>query len=58
MTRFLVLGVLVLGFSGFALAQHTGGAADTAPEIDPGQAVSALALVSGSVMVIRGRRKQ
>jgi hypothetical protein len=29
-----------------------------APEIDPGSAVGALALLSGGILVIRGRRKK
>ena len=53
--RIFALGLLVLGIAGFAFGQNpTGGA----PEIDPGQAVTALALLSGGSLVIRGRRKK
>jgi hypothetical protein len=30
----------------------------SAPEIDPGQALGALALVSGAVAIVRGRRRK
>jgi hypothetical protein len=30
----------------------------SAPEIDPGQALGALALVSGTVAILRGRRRK
>ena len=45
--------VLLVGLSTFALA---GGG--IAPEISPASGVSALALVSGALLVIRGRRKK
>lgn len=54
--RLLSLGLLVLGSSCLAFAQFQSGG--TAPEIDPGQAVSALALLSGAAMVVRGRLKK
>jgi hypothetical protein len=44
--------LLVLGTAGAGLA-----AAIAAPEIDAGSAVSALALISGAALVIRGRKK-
>ena len=56
MKQFVLLGLLVLGTSCFAFAQFTGGGA--APEIDPSQAVTALALLSGATLVIRGRRQK
>jgi hypothetical protein len=48
------LGVMLLfvGVSGLALAQVR------TPEIDPGSAGSALALLSGALLVIRARRKK
>jgi hypothetical protein len=45
--------VLLLGFSSFAFAALSG----TVPEISPASGVSAIALVSGALLVIRGRRK-
>jgi len=49
-----IVGMLVLlvGCAGFAM-----GVNDFVPEIDPGSATTALALVAGAVLVIRGRRK-
>jgi hypothetical protein len=46
--------LLFVGISSFALA----GAVIAAPEISPATGVGALALVSGAVLVIRGRRKK
>jgi hypothetical protein len=45
--------LLILGFSTVAFA---GG--PTVPEISPASGVAALALVSGALLVIRGRRKK
>ncbi len=53
MTQFTGRILLLLGVAGVALATPVG----FAPEIDPGSAVSALALVSGALLVIRNRRK-
>jgi hypothetical protein len=53
MLRFVGTTLLFLGVAGIALAR----VGPAAPEIDPGSAVSALALVSGALLVIRGRRK-
>jgi hypothetical protein len=44
---------LLLGFSSLAF-----GAAVTVPEISPVSGVSAIALLSGALLVIRGRRKR
>ena len=44
--------LLVLALPGFIFA-----AAVSAPEISPASGVAGLALVSGAVLVIRGRRK-
>ena len=45
--------LLLVGMSTFALA---GG--PIAPEISPASGISALALVSGALLVIRGKRKK
>jgi hypothetical protein len=44
---------LLVGLSTFAFAGVT-----TTPEISPASGVSALALVSGAILVIRGRRRK
>ena len=46
--------MLLAGVAGLALAGGTG----PVPEIDPTSAVGAFALLSGAVLVIRGRRKK
>ena len=56
MTRMLLLGMLVLGTTGVALAQM--GTSGKAPEIDPSQATTALALLTGASLIIRGRTKK
>ena len=43
--------LLVIGMSGAAMAT-------TVPEIDPSSGVSALALFSGALLIIRGSRKR
>ena len=45
--------LLLVGLSSFAFA---GGG--SVPEVSPASGVAALALVSGAVLVIRGRRKK
>ena len=45
--------LLLVGVAGLALANIT-----EAPEIDPGSATTALALLSGAVLVVTGRRKR
>ncbi len=45
--------LLLIGCSGFVFA-----GAPATPEISPATGVGALALVSGAVLVIRGRRKK
>jgi hypothetical protein len=47
----VAVALLLMGVTGAALAKIP------APEIDAGSAVNALALVSGALLVIRGRRK-
>ncbi len=49
----IVLMMLVIGIASVAAATPA-----AVPEIDPGSGMSALALVSGAVMLFRGRRKQ
>jgi len=44
--------LLLVGMSAAALATPS-----AVPEIDPGSVVSALALISGSLLLIKGRRK-
>ena len=51
MTKFAGMMLLLIGVAGSAMA------GTTAPEIDPGSAVGALALLSGAVLVIRARKK-
>ena len=53
MTKIAALSLFVLGTAGFAF-----GGLLSAPEIDPGQATTAIALLSGSLLIIRGRRKK
>ena len=50
MTKIAGLMLLLIGISSFAMA-------DATPEISVGAAGNALALLSGAVLVIRGRRK-
>ena len=53
--KLLGIMLLLVGLGSVAFAQE-----DTvaAPEISPASAVSALAMISGAVLVIRGRRKK
>jgi hypothetical protein len=44
--------LLLVGLAGLAMAD-----AVLTPEIDPSSATTALALLSGAVLVLRGRRK-
>ena len=50
MTKFVGMMLLLTGMAGVAMAAGV-------PEIDPGSAGSALALLSGALLVARGRRK-
>ena len=52
MTKTVGMMLILLGLSGLAVA-----AVGVAPEIDPASASSALALLTGALLVIRGRRK-
>ena len=53
MTRFLGISLLVIGVSAVAHASNV-----RAPELDGGSAVSALALLAGSLAVLRARFKR
>ena len=50
---FVGMVLLLMGLSGLVM-----GAATTAPEISPASGLSALALLSGAILVIRGRRRR
>jgi hypothetical protein len=52
--KFAGMVLLLVGFSSFAMA----GLAVAAPEISPASGAAALTLVSGALLVIRGRRKR
>ena len=51
------VGMILLLLGVVSVAVAGGNSPFPAPEIDPGSAVSALTLVSGALLVIRGRRK-
>ena len=53
MTKTVGIMLVFLGLSALAIA-----AVPVAPEIDPGSASSALALLGGALLIIRGRRKK
>jgi hypothetical protein len=52
MTKLAAFALLLIGTAGIA------GAVPAAPEIDPASGMSALALLSGALLVIRSRRKK
>jgi hypothetical protein len=52
MKLLLAATLFAIGISGSALA------IPSSPEIDPASGVSALALLSGALVLVRGRRKQ
>ncbi len=54
MKKMIVMIMLVVGVSSVASAIQSA----HVPEIDPGSGMSALVLLSGAVMLFRGRRKQ
>jgi hypothetical protein len=54
MKRIVGIAVILIGTAAFALAKPQDG---DGPEIDPGSAASALALLAGAALVIRGRRR-
>jgi hypothetical protein len=49
--KFAGMTMLCIGMSSFAFAA-------TVPEIDPASGASALALLSGALLMIRGRRRR
>jgi hypothetical protein len=51
--KFITIALLLLGVSSFAFAGTT-----AAPEISAASGVAAITLVSGALLVIRGRRKR
>ncbi len=52
--KFAGMVLLLMGLSSLAIA----GLAPAAPEISPASGVAAFALLSGALLVIRGRRKR
>ncbi len=54
MARYTGLALLLIGAAGIAAA----GGPTSAPEIDPAMGISALALLSGGLLVIRARKKR
>jgi hypothetical protein len=54
MTRLTSFALLLIGTAGFAFA----GINPIVPEIDPSMGGGALALLSGSLLVLRARRKK
>lgn len=53
MRNYIGLALLLIGSAGFAVAGSVG-----VPEVDPAMGVGALALLSGALLVIRGRQKR
>jgi len=51
--KFVGMVLVLAGFSSLAFAGGT-----AAPEISPASAVSAVAVLAGAILVIRGRRKK
>jgi hypothetical protein len=60
MRRLLGLSLLTIGIVGLALGQNkqggNGQGQNKAPEIDPGQALSALVLLSGGLLIVRRKK--
>jgi hypothetical protein len=52
-TKFVGITLLIMGLSGAAMALQA-----TVPEISPVSAGSAVALIAGAVLIMRGRRKK
>lgn len=53
MNRLIGMSLLVIGAAGFAFASGP-----IAPEIDGSSASAALALISGGLVILRGRRRK
>jgi hypothetical protein len=49
-------GLLLLSLAGLVVAQGAAAVTVSAPEIDPASVMSGLALLSGALLVLRGRR--
>ena len=58
MARMLGVMLLLIGASGLALGRICASGTCPAPEIDPGMGGSALALLGGGLLMIRGIRKK
>jgi hypothetical protein len=56
MRRLPGLGLLAIGIVGLALGQISPVPIHKAPEINPGQTISALALLSGGLLIVRRRK--
>jgi hypothetical protein len=54
MTKIASYALILMGTTGFAFA----GINPIVPEIDPGMGIAALALLSGSLLVLRARRNK
>jgi hypothetical protein len=52
MSKFVGAALLMIGLSGAAMAVQVVGA----PEIDPGSAMTGLAMLAGTLAIVRGRR--
>ena len=52
MMKIAGIAMLLIGAAGLAMA------GTAAPEIDPGSAAAPLALLSGAMLIIRGRQKK
>lgn len=59
MTRLLLLGILALGLmTGIAVGQGKGHENDSVSVPEPSQAAAVLALLTGSTLIVRARRKK
>jgi len=52
MTRIIGAALLLMGTAGYALAAYS------APEIDASSGISAVTLLAGGLVVLRGRRRK
>lgn len=58
MKRYLGMTLMFVAVCSLAMAQGTTPQPGQVPELDPGSMGSALALLTGATLVIRGRRKK
>jgi hypothetical protein len=56
MRQLLSLSLLTIGVAGLALGQISPVPIHKAPEINPGQAISALALLFGGLLIVRRKK--